>query len=283
MAYCKEMTLPKFDIALKRGSVWLAGAGPGDPGLLTLHALSGLRQADIIVYDALVSKEILKLADPSAALEFAGKRGGKPSPKQVDISLRLIHLARKNKRVLRLKGGDPFVFGRGGEEATALYDAGIPFRIIPGITSGIGGLAYAGIPLTHRDTNHAVTLVTGHDAIGGISTIDWASISKSAPVIVIYMAIKHLESIVNSLLSAGRKHNEPMAIVSNASLPNQFVLETSLGSCMQDSQNSGVKAPSIVVIGPVVNFRNMLNWLSEVPKPSGKVETLADFKTKQAG
>ena len=108
------MLVPKFDIALKRGSVWLSGAGPGDPGLLTLHALSGLHQADIIVYDALVSKEILKLANPSASLEFAGKRGGKPSPKQVDISLRLIHLARKNKRVLRLKGGDPFVFGRGG-------------------------------------------------------------------------------------------------------------------------------------------------------------------------
>ena len=142
MTYCNQMSVPKINITLKRGSVWLAGAGPGDPGLLTLHAVNGLHQADIIVYDALVSKEILKLANPSAALEFAGKRGGKPSPKQVDISLRLIHLARKNKRVLRLKGGDPFVFGRGGEEATALYDAGIPFRIIPGITSGIGGLAY---------------------------------------------------------------------------------------------------------------------------------------------
>ena len=114
MTYCNQMSVPKINITLKRGSVWLAGAGPGDPGLLTLHAVNGLHQADIIVYDALVSKEILKLANPSAALEFAGKRGGKPSPKQVDISLRLIHLARKNKRVLRLKGGDPFVFGRGG-------------------------------------------------------------------------------------------------------------------------------------------------------------------------
>ena len=151
---------------LEAGWVWLVGAGPGDPGLLTLHALNALRQADHVVYDALVDETVLEFANPRATLEYAGKRGGKPSPKQRDISSRLVELARAGKRVLRLKGGDPFVFGRGGEEALALVEAGIPFRIVPGVTAGIGGLGYAGIPVTHRDVNHAVTFVTGHMAGG---------------------------------------------------------------------------------------------------------------------
>src|SRR5881397_49850 len=142
--------------------VWLAGAGPGDPGLLTLDALAGLSQADVVVHDALVDRRVLALAGAQARLEFAGKRGGRPSAEQGDISNRLIELARAGKRVLRLKGGDPCVFGRGGEEALALKAAGVPFRIIPGVTAGIGGLAYAGIPVTHRDTNSAVTFLTGH-------------------------------------------------------------------------------------------------------------------------
>ena len=148
--------LPKFE----PGWVWLAGAGPGDAGLLTLHALNALRQADVLVYDALVGKEILDLVSGDCELEYAGKRGGKPSAKQRDISLRLVELAEQGKRVLRLKGGDPFVFGRGGEEALCLATANIPYRIIPGISAGIGGLAYAGIPLTHRDINSAVTFIT---------------------------------------------------------------------------------------------------------------------------
>ncbi|MFQ6017683.1 MAG: uroporphyrinogen-III C-methyltransferase, partial [Kiloniellaceae bacterium] len=141
--------LPDFE----PGWVWLAGAGPGDAGLITLHALHGLRHADVVVYDALVGEDVLGLARPGSSLQFAGKRGGKPSPRQADISHRLVQLARESKRVLRLKGGDPFVFGRGAEEALALVAAGVPFRIIPGISSGIGGLAYAGIPVTHRDVN----------------------------------------------------------------------------------------------------------------------------------
>ena len=145
--------LPVFE----SGWVWLVGAGPGDPGLLTLHAANALNQADVIIYDALVGKDVLAYANPNAVQEYAGKRGGKPSPQQRDISLRMIELARQGKRVCRLKGGDPFVFGRGGEEALSLVEAGIPFRIIPGISAGIGGLAYAGIPVTHRETNQAVT------------------------------------------------------------------------------------------------------------------------------
>ncbi len=167
--------LPVFE----PGHVWLVGAGPGDPGLLTLHAANAIRQADVIVYDALVNEEILDLAADGVTLHYAGKRGGKPSPKQRDISIRLVEFAREKKRVLRLKGGDPFVFGRGGEEALTLVEHGIPFRIVPGISAGIGGLAYAGIPVTHRDINHSVTFLTGHDASGLVpDAVDWESVSK---------------------------------------------------------------------------------------------------------
>src|ERR1700730_15060691 len=175
---------------LKPRSVWLVGAGPGDPGLLSLLALSALRQADAVVYDARVDPRVLALARAGAELDYAGKRGRKPSPQQPDITLRLIRLARAGKRVLRLKGGDPFVFGRGDEEALAPAAAGIPFRIVPGVTAGIGGLAYAGIPTTHRDTNHSVTFLTGHGADGKLPRLDWAAIAKGSPAIVIYMGRK---------------------------------------------------------------------------------------------
>ncbi len=147
---------------LEPGHVWLAGAGPGDPGLLTLDALAGLAQADVIVHDALVDERVLALAGPQAELEYAGKRGGRPSTQQADISSRLIELARASKRVLRLKGGDPCMFGRGGEEAIALAEAGIPYRIIPGVTAGLAALAAASIPATMRGVNHAIIFATGH-------------------------------------------------------------------------------------------------------------------------
>ncbi len=157
---------PSNKDAFLPGTVWLVGAGPGDPGLLTLHAARAIAEADVIVYDALVNDSILSMARSDVELRFAGKRGGKPSPKQRDISLTLVEYARAGKKVLRLKGGDPFVFGRGGEEALTLVEHGIAFRIVPGISAGIGGLAYAGIPVTHRDINHNVTFLTGHDASG---------------------------------------------------------------------------------------------------------------------
>lgn len=250
--------LPEFE----PGWVWLVGAGPGDVGLLTLHALNALEQADVIVYDALVGDGILDLAKDAAEKIFAGKRGGRPSPKQPDISARLVKLAQAGKRVLRLKGGDPFVFGRGGEEALALVRAGIPFRIIPGITAGIGGLAHAGIPVTHRDINAAVTFVTGHAASGDVpDSIDWAALARGSAVLVFYMALAKLERIAGLLMAAGRKADEPLAVVSAAATPDQSVLETTLGDCVEAVRAAGTLPPSVIVLGEVVRLRAGLDWL----------------------
>ena len=221
---------------LKPGWVWLCGAGPGDAGLITLHALNALRQAEVVVYDALVSTEILEWA-PNSELVYAGKRGGKPSAKQRDISLQLVELARKGRKVLRLKGGDPFVFGRGGEEAQTLVQHGIPIRIIPGISAGIGGLAYAGIPVTHRDVNQSVTFVTGHDQSGDTpGSIDWNGIAKGSQVIVIYMGMRHISQITDRLMAAGRKRSEPLAFVTSATLETQQVVESTLGDAVSDAK-----------------------------------------------
>jgi uroporphyrin-III C-methyltransferase len=250
------MQLPSLDMPVfQPGWVWLAGAGPGDPGLLTLHAVNALNQADVVIYDALVGDAILRCARPNASLEYAGKRGGKPSPKQRDISLRLVELARAGKRVLRLKGGDPFVFGRGAEEALSLRDAGIPFRIIPGISAGIGGLAYAGIPLTHRDTNSCVTFLTGHNASGEVpDSLDWAAMVRASPVLVIYMAMKHLDILVAKLRHAGLSGERPAALVQDATLPQMRVLTSRLDRICADAQAAGMTPPALLVVGDVVDL-----------------------------
>src|SRR6266513_1598733 len=232
------------------GSVWLVGAGPGDPGLLSALALHALDHADTLVYDALVDPRILELARPGARLESAGKRGGRPSPSQPDISARLIRLAAEGKRVLRLKGGDPCVFGRGAEEALALAAAGIPFRIVPGITAGIGGLAYAGIPVTHRDIASAVTFVTGHERGGAVpESLDWDAIARGSPVIVLYMALNHLDRIMARLIKAGRKPDEPVAIISKATTEAQRVLVSSLEEASASARAAQIEAPTIIVVG----------------------------------
>ncbi|MEM1301505.1 MAG: uroporphyrinogen-III C-methyltransferase [Pseudomonadota bacterium] len=242
------------------GWVWLCGAGPGDPGLLTLHALNALQQADVVIYDALVGDGILRWA-PQAELIYAGKRGGKPSPKQRDISLRLVEFARAGKRVLRLKGGDPFVFGRGGEEAQTLVQHGIPLRIIPGITAGIGGLAYAGIPVTHRDVNQSVTFVTGHDQSGNATgSLDWDGIARGSHMIVIYMGMKHLAHIAGCLMQAGRAADEPVGIVTSAATDDQTVLETTLANAARDAAEAGLKPPAIICVGRGVAMRQALDW-----------------------
>jgi len=253
-----RLQLPEF----VPGSVWLVGAGPGDPGLLTALALHALDQADTVVYDALVDPRILEMAQPGAALQSAGKRGGRPSPSQPDISARLIRLAQDGRRVLRLKGGDPCVFGRGGEEALALAEAQIPFRIVPGITAGIGGLAYAGIPVTHRDIASAVTFLTGHERGGAVPEgIDWAAIAQGSPVIVLYMGLNHLARIAARLIASGRSPEEPVAIVSRATTPAQRVLVSTLAEAASAAASARIEAPTIIVIGQVVRLRATLDWL----------------------
>ncbi|TDQ34962.1 uroporphyrinogen-III C-methyltransferase [Phyllobacterium brassicacearum] len=280
MGGAMKSKLPKFEA----GHVWLVGAGPGDPGLLTLHAVNALEQADVIVYDALVNEDCLSFAGPDAVFEYAGKRGGKPSPQQRDISLRLVELAHAGKRVLRLKGGDPFVFGRGGEEALTLVEHGVPFRIVPGITAGIGGLAYAGIPVTHRETNQSVTFLTGHDATGLVpDQMDWNSIAKGSSVIVMYMAMKHIGLIASRLIAAGRSKDEPIAFVCNATTGEQKVLETTLQQAETDVQQSGLRPPAIVVVGEVVRLRAALDWLGAIEGRVLTQDPLGTRREKDAG
>lgn len=244
------------------GSVWLVGAGPGDPGLLTLAAAHALAHADAIVYDALIDDSVLALAPATAVREFVGKRGGRPSPRQSEITARLVELAGQGLRVLRLKGGDPFVFGRGAEEALALAAAGIPFRIVPGVTAGIGGLAYAGIPATSRDTNSAVAFVTGHDASGGLpDDIDWPALARGAPVIVLYMAMRQLAALAAVLTGAGRRPDEPVAVVSRATTAGQRVVQGTLATIADRVRAAGVGAPAVIVVGEVVRLRDRLAWV----------------------
>lgn len=248
---------------LAPGSVWLVGAGPGDPGLLTLLAAHALRRADAIVYDALVDSRILNLASPEAERIHAGKRGGRPSPSQADISDRLIALARDGRRVLRLKGGDPFVFGRGGEEARALARAGIPFRVVPGITAGIGAPAYAGIPATHRDIGPAVTFITGHAAGGRVpDSLDWQALARGSPTLVLYMALKTLPDIARALIDAGRPSSEPACVIAHATTPEQRVVTAPLSRIAEAAARAGLTPPAIVVIGKVVDDHESLCWFN---------------------
>ena len=244
---------------LATGEVWLVGAGPGDPGLMTLHALNALTQAEVVVHDSLIDPRVLAWAPPGALREAVGKRGGRPSPRQETITARLVALARSGARVVRLKGGDPFVFGRGGEEASALAAAGIPFRVVPGVTAGIGGLGHAGIPVTHRDHGQAVTFVTGHDRSGAPpESLDWAAIARGSPVIVLYMAVRTIGEIARRLIAAGRAPGEPVAVVQDATLPDEAVLETTLAAAADDIARAGIGAPAVICIGPVVRLRDVL-------------------------
>jgi uroporphyrin-III C-methyltransferase len=234
------------------GQVWLAGAGPGDPGLLTLDALAGLSQADMVVHDALVDPRVLALAGPQARLEFAGKRGGKPSATQADISQRLIALARAGHRVLRLKGGDPFVFGRGGEEAMALAAAGVPFRVIPGITAGLAALAAADIPATLRGVNRAVIFAAGH---GAEEDFDWAPLARAGQPIVLYMVMHNLERIAAALIEAGLAGDTPAAVIASATTPKQRILTATLATLAAAAREQNFEPPAIVVIGDIVDAR----------------------------
>lgn len=241
---------------LAPGHVWLAGAGPGDPGLLTLDALAGLSQADVIVHDALVGARVLALAGEQARLEFAGKRGGRPSADQADISNRLIELARAGNRVLRLKGGDPCVFGRGGEEALALATAGVPYRLIPGVTAGLAGLTAAAIPATFRGINRAIILAAGYGAAD--DRFDWAALARTGQPIVLYMAMRNLATIADELMRGGLPPTTPAAVVVAATTADERVVVSTLGRVATDAQDHLLGMPSIVVIGEIVDMRERL-------------------------
>ncbi|MDT7950401.1 MAG: uroporphyrinogen-III C-methyltransferase [Acetobacteraceae bacterium] len=243
------------------GHVWLAGAGPGDPGLLTLHGLHALGQADTVVFDALVDQRIVDFIRPGADRLFAGKRGGRPSAIQGDITATLIELARQGRRVLRLKGGDPFVFGRGGEEVLALAEHGIPFRVIPGISSGLAALTAAFIPATLRGENQAIVLATGHSADAAEvlpGDVDWATLARLGQPMVLYMAVSHMAAITAALTGAGMAPEMPAAAIVWATTPKQRVLVTTLGGLADLVEREKLRSPAIVVIGTIVQTRARL-------------------------
>lgn len=242
------------------GSVWLVGAGPGDPGLLTLHALHALTDADVVLHDALVSSEILALA-AAARLEPVGKRAGGARTHQMRINQRLIDLARQGLRVLRLKGGDPLIFGRGGEEALALAAAGIPFRIVPGVSAGMGGTASAGIPLTHRTLARSVVFATGHDLRG--EAPDVARFS-TADTLVFYMGLRHAGVLARQLIEAGRVPDDGVAFVANATRPSQSVTLATLDTAADVAATLPPDDPTLIVVGPVVALRTMLRPLQQI-------------------
>ncbi|KZE30682.1 uroporphyrinogen-III C-methyltransferase [Chelatococcus daeguensis] len=252
------MRLPEIETpAFAPGSVWLVGAGPGDPGLLTLHAVKALVEADVIVHDALVDPRILALAPSSARREYAGKRGGKPSACQRDISERLVALAREGLRVLRLKGGDPFVFGRGGEEVLALAAAGVPFHVVPGLSSGIAALAAHALPATTRDTNHAVILATGH-AAPGEEGADWAALARAGVPIVLYMAVANLPAIVTGLKAGGMPGATLALAVERVSTLDERLVEGTLDELAALAAGGGLNAPAVIAVGAIARFRAML-------------------------
>lgn len=238
------------------GHVWLAGAGPGNPGALTLEVVSALAQADAVVYDALVDASILNAAE-GAELHFMGKRAGRDSARQDEIISLLIALAQRGKRVLRLKGGDPYVFGRGGEEALALARAGIPYRILPGVTSAFGAMASVGIPATMRGINKAIILATGH-AAGTEEDLDWAALAATGQPIAVYMGFRNIGKIAAALLAGGLAPGTPVAVIMSATTPQEQVLESTLAAIAADPPQSDLSAPALVIIGEIVAMRTRL-------------------------
>ena len=235
-------------------------AGPGDPGLLTVKGKSLLELADVVVYDALVSEEILNIISPYAEKINAGKRRGRHSLPQNQTNEILIEKAREHVIVVRLKGGDPFVFGRGGEEMADLIKAGIPVEVVPGITSGIAAPAYAGIPVTHRGYSSSVTFVTGHESVGKYRpNVDWSAIARGSETIVIYMGIHNLHQIIPQLIEAGLTPQTQIALIRWGTRPDQQELYGDLENIIDKVESSGFEAPAIAVIGKVVGFRQEIN------------------------
>jgi uroporphyrin-III C-methyltransferase len=261
------------------GKVYLVGAGPGDPGLFTLKGKALLEQADVVVYDALVSPPILGMVNPQAKLLPAGKRRGYHSLSQAEITQLLIEQAHAHEVVVRLKGGDPFVFGRGGEEMVDLVDAGIDVEVVPGITAGVAVPAYAGIPVTHRELSSSVTFVTGHEATGKYRPqVNWQAIAQSSETIVIYMGVHNLPNIVKSLTAAGLRGETPVALIRWGTRPEQNELVATLDTVEAEMQATGFAAPAIAVVGNVVNMREILGGYRPEMADNPPVQAIAGLK-----
>ncbi len=251
------------------GKVYLVGAGPGDPELITVKGVRCIQQADVILYDRLVNKELLDYAKPNVELINCGKLPNYHLLQQETINRFLVKYAQKGKTVTRLKGGDPFVFGRGGEEAEVCEKAGVPFEVVPGITAGIAAPAYAGIPVTHRDYSSSFAIITGHRKAGEDDNIKWEAIAKGIDTIAIYMGVKNLPYIRKKLLEHGKKPDTPVALIHWGTLQNQRIAIGTLETIVDTAERELVENPSMIVIGEVVRFHNKINWFEKM-----KEETL---------
>ncbi len=248
------------------GVVYLVGAGPGDPGLMTTRSLELIASADVILHDRLIPPGALDGARDDAELVYVGKQPGAPAMPQAEIEALMVERARAGRSVVRLKGGDPFVFGRGGEEAEALAAAGVAFEVVPGVTAGVAAPAYAGIPLTHRDDASAVAFVTGHeDPEKEAGEIDWGALAAFRGTLVFYMGVKQLPEIVERLTAAGRDPDEPAAVVERGTMPGQRTVAASLGALPDAAADAGIAAPAVTVIGPVTARRDTIAWLEQRP------------------
>ncbi len=258
------------------GKVYLVGAGPGDPGLITVKGKKCIEEADVILYDRLINKELLNYAKDDAELIYCGKLPDYHLMKQETINHFLVKNAKKGKMVTRLKGGDPFVYGRGGEEAEELAKHGVEFEIVPGITSGIAAPAYAGIPVTHREHSSTFAFVTGHRRKDKEEDdLRWESLAKGIDTLAIYMGVKNLPYICEQLLKHGRPASTPVALVHWGTIEEQQTVTGTLNSIVEIVEKSEIKNPSMIIVGEVVRLRDKINWFEQSIHPENELETLA--------